>query len=358
MFVEVAKDIYQNQGYEKLKTFYLDATSFKHELNVSLLPYYYSLQLEDTESQNNLLSEILIKVLNFQQSFNLDIRNPHLRRKVTEYFQTSKKNIKKIRKTSKQKIVKYLGKKSSVTLEDIPKDYRNSKKITDFFSNLKYLDPKKHDEAITRCKNDLLLSLREGDDIGAFSLFESFEKIYGSKEFLENVFGPTINQIEQSNYKLEDNLGQQIVSYNTAQSLIDKINQKNDQDTKKKKVLICLPYGEQHSLGSKVIESYLLSKGNAVWNLPAFTSTHSILEEIRENNPDCVFISVSLEENISSAQRLVENIRENYKKPIFVGGKAARTKILSMDADVVEDLSLEKISKLTKTTKIPGIWMK
>ena len=93
LFVEVAKDIYQNQGYEKLKTFYLDATGFKHELNVSLLPYYYSLQLEDEESQNNLLSEILIKVMNFQQSFNLDIRNPHLRRKVTEYFQISKKNI-------------------------------------------------------------------------------------------------------------------------------------------------------------------------------------------------------------------------------------------------------------------------
>ncbi len=262
------------------------------------------------------------------------------------------------RKTSKQKIVKYLGKKSSVTLEDIPKDYRNSKKITDFFSNLKYLDPKKHDEAITRCKNDLLLSLREGDDIGAFSLFESFEKMYGSKEFLENIFGPTIDKIEKSNYKLEDNLGQQIVSYNTAQNLLDKINQKNDKDTKKKKILICLPYGEQHSLGSKVIESYLLSKGNAVWNLPAFTSTHSILEEIRENNPDCVFISISLEENLSSAKRLVENIRENYKKPIFVGGQATKTKTLSMEADVVEDLSLEKISKLTRTTKIPGIWMK
>ena len=39
------------------------------------------------------MGEILIKVLNFQQSFNLDIRNPHLLRKVTEYFQTSKKNI-------------------------------------------------------------------------------------------------------------------------------------------------------------------------------------------------------------------------------------------------------------------------
>lgn len=262
------------------------------------------------------------------------------------------------RKTSKQKIVKYLGKKSSVTIEDIPKDYRDSKKITDFFSHLKYLEPKKHDEAITRCKNDLLLSLREGDDVGAFSLFESFEKMYGSKEFLENIFGPTINKIEKSNYKLEDNLGQQIVSYNTAQNLLYKINQKNDKDTKKKKVLICLPYGEQHSLGSKVIESYLLSKGNAVWNLPPFTSNHSILEEIRENNPDCVFISISLEENLSSAKRLVENIRENYKKPIFVGGQATRTKTLSMETDVVEDLSLEKISKLTKTTKIPGIWIK
>lgn len=262
------------------------------------------------------------------------------------------------RKTSKQKIVKYLGKKSSVTIEDIPKDYRNSKRITDFFSNLKYFDPKKHDETITKYKNDLLLSLREGDDIGAFSLFESFEKLYSFKEFLEKVFGPTIDKIEQSNHKLKDNLGQQIISYNTAQSLIDKINQKNDQDTKKKKVLICLPYGEQHSLGSKVIESFLLSKGNTVWNLPAFTSTLSILEEIREKNPDCVFISISLEENISSVKRLVENIRENYTKPIFVGGQATRTKTLSIEADVVEDLSLEKISKLTRAKKIPGIWVK
>ncbi len=119
-----------------------------------------------------------------------------------------------------------------------------------------------------------------------------------------------------------------------------------------------MPYGEQHALGSKVIESFLLSKGNTIWNLPAYTSTVSILEEIREKSPDLVFISVSLEENISSAKRLVENIRENYKKPIFVGGQATKTKTLSWEVDVVQDLSLEKISKLTRTEKIPRIWVK
>ena len=93
LFVKVAKDLYQNMGYEEFKKFYLNATGFKNDLTLSLLPYYYSLQTGDRDEQISLLNEIFLKVIAFQNSFNWNIRNHLLQTEVTEYFQKKKRNI-------------------------------------------------------------------------------------------------------------------------------------------------------------------------------------------------------------------------------------------------------------------------
>ena len=42
------------------------------------------------------------------------------------------------KKTSKQTIIKYLGIESEVTLDDLPDEYRDSRKINDYFLNRKH----------------------------------------------------------------------------------------------------------------------------------------------------------------------------------------------------------------------------
>ena len=251
------------------------------------------------------------------------------------------------RKTSKQTIIKYLGKESLVTIDDIPEDYRDSKKITNYFSTRRYFQPKNHFDAITKTRADLLLSFREGDVIGGHSLYESYEKVYGSEEFLEKVFKPTIGEIEKLQ---EGDLVSQAVSYKAAEGLVNMISNNSTLKQKNKKILICLPYGEQHTIGSKVIESELSLRGNTVYYLPPFTSTLDILETINDKKPDCIFISVTLEENISPAKRLKEKIQENYENLIHLGGQAF-TNQNQVEKNISNEEKLKKICVLIQSKK-------
>ena len=83
------------------------------------------------------------------------------------------------KKTSKQTIIKYLGIESDVTINDVPEDYRNSEKISDYFLNQKYFQPKVQNELIQKLQLDMLTSLKNGDFVNAHSMLESYEKIYG-----------------------------------------------------------------------------------------------------------------------------------------------------------------------------------
>ena len=120
---------------------------------------------------------------------------------------------------------------------------------------------------------------------------------------------------------------------------------------KKKKILICVPYGEQHTLGTKVLESQLVSKGNTVYNLAPFTPASLILESIELNKPDCVFISVTLDENMLSANRMIQKINDQYNIPIIVGGQAVKSDSESENVLIGQHLTITKILKLIQYKK-------
>ena len=130
------------------------------------------------------------------------------------------------------------------------------------------------------------------------------------------------------------------------------ILENNSTKMTKKKILICVPYGEQHTLGTKVLESQLLSKGNTVHNLSPFTPTSSIMESIEHNNPDCIFVSVTLDENILSAKRMIQKINDQYAIPVIVGGQAVKNDSENWNASIGQDLPITKILKLIQTKKL------
>ena len=256
------------------------------------------------------------------------------------------------RKTSKQTIIKYLGIESNVSINDIPNDYRDSQKISDYFMNQKYFQPTVQTEITQKLQKDLLSSFKNGDYIEANSLLESYEKIYGFDSFLNEVLIPLIDEIESLGYSKKIDLGTQTTCYNAIQDLMNHILENNSTKMTKKKILICVPYGEQHTLGTKVLESQLLSKGNTVYNLSPFTPVSSIMESIEYNNPDCIFVSVTLDENILSAQRMIQKINDQYKIRIIVGGQAVKSDSIDWNASIGQNLSIPKILKIIQSKKI------
>ena len=256
------------------------------------------------------------------------------------------------KKTSKQTIIKYLGIESDVSINDIPSDYRDSKKISDYFMNQKYFQPTVQTEITQKLQKDLLSSFKNGDYIEANSLLRSYEKIYGFDSFLNQVLIPLIDEIESLGYSKKIDLGTQTTCYNAIQDLMNHILENNSTKMTKKKILICVPYGEQHTLGTKVLESQLLSKGNTVYNLSPFTPVSSIMESIEYNNPDCIFVSVTLDENILSAQRMIQKINDQYKIRIIVGGQAVKSDSTDWNASIGQNLSIPKILKIIQSKKI------
>ena len=255
------------------------------------------------------------------------------------------------KKTSKQTIIKYLGIESDVSISDIPEEYQTSKKIIDYFMNQKYFQPTVQNEIVEKLQKDLLLTFKNGDFIEANSLIQSYEQIYGFDSFLSNVLIPLIEQIESLGNSKKIDLGTQTTCYNAVEDLMNLILENNSTQLKKKKILICVPYGEQHTLGTKVLESQLMSKGNTVHNLSPFTPVSSILESIEHNNPDCIFVSVTLNENILSAKRMIQKINDKYVIPIIVGGQAIKNDSNNWDIPVVQNLPITKILKLIQSKK-------
>ena len=255
------------------------------------------------------------------------------------------------KKTSKQNIIKYLGIESNVSIHDVPENYQNSKKVTDYFTNQKYFQPTVQNEITEKLQKDLLLLFQNGNHVQANSALQSYENIYGFESFLTNVLTPLIQQIESLGTSKSIDLGTQTTCYNTIQDLMNLILENNGAELKKKKILICVPYGEQHTLGTKVLESQLVSKGNIVYNLAPFTPASLILESIELNKPDCVFISVTLDENMLSANRMVQKINDKYNIPIILGGQAVKSNSKNQNVLIGQHLSITKILKLIQYKK-------
>jgi methanogenic corrinoid protein MtbC1 len=255
------------------------------------------------------------------------------------------------KKTSKQNIIQYLGIESNVSIHDIPENYQNSKKVIDYFTNQKYFQPTVQNEITEKLQKDLLILFQNGNHVQANSTLQSYEKIYGFESFLTNVLTPLIQQIESLGTSNKIDLGTQTTCYNTIQDLMHLILENNDAELKKKKILICVPYGEQHTLGTKVLESQLTSKGNKVYNLAPFTPASSILESIELNKPDCIFISVTLDENILSANRMIQKINDQYNIPIIIGGQAVKNNSENENVLIGQHLSVTKILKLIQYKK-------
>ena len=256
----------------------------------------------------------------------------------------------KQKNTAKQQIVKYLGKASGVVRDDIPLEFRDDPKIISFLAAHSPEDIKKREDSRQKSKEHLYKKFIQGDIKGSLKIFEDHEEMFNVTDFFDKIFQPVMYQIGEDWVNNKISIATEHVASNVAQSLVKIIMDRYQGESNKKKVLICIPQGEEHRLGCDVLETFLSTKGFKVYNMANSMPSESILNFISTTKPDVVLVSITLEDNIKAGQRLVKKIADSYPIPILVGGYAFQNNITpKFDATIINDVELEKIPKILKT---------
>ena len=255
----------------------------------------------------------------------------------------------KQRNTSKQEIVKYLGKASDVVRDDIPPDYRDDPKIMSFLAAHSPEDIKKREEAQKKTKDQLYKKFTQGDVVFALKIYESYSNMFSPSDFFDKIFRPVMYKIGEDWASNKISIATEHVASNVAQALVKIIMDRNRMESNKKKVMICVPQGEEHRLGCDVLETYLSSKGFMVYNMARSMPNESIVNFVGTTKPDSILVSITLEDNIKAGQRLVKKIADSYPVPIFVGGLALQNdKTPKFDGTIIKDVELDKIPRIIK----------
>lgn len=267
-----------------------------------------------------------------------------------EYLYLVKSEWDKVKKISKQKTIKYLGDSNTVNRDDIPVEYRDDPKINAYLIENTPTDFKRKEAMINKFQAQLFSSLTEGELKNAIQLYESFVGQSTIEKFYEKIMTPVMKKIGSMWSAGKLSIATEHMASNAAQSLVKIISDNHKRNKLDKgKLIITTPVGEDHCLSCNVLESFLLSKGFTTFNLSPSTPAESLIQFIKTVNPSAILISITLEENIKSGQRLTKKIHSAYKKlPIFIGGQAFLNNTrLKFDAILIENTrQLEQIPRI------------
>ena len=263
------------------------------------------------------------------------------------------------RNISRQHTLKYLGKASEVTIEDIPEEYRDDTKILAFVSAFSSHQEERK-ELISRIQEEVFILLNDCNVKGLVDIYEKYSRLLGLTDFYDKLLKPVMYRIGDLWQKGQLDVATEHASTNTALGLVKIINERITARTKEPssryKAVICTPDGELHGLACNMIESLLLSKGFKVYNISTSIPSDYIIDYIRDMQPDIVLVSITLVENIKSAERLNHQIHAKYnnKLPVVVGGSAFNNmkqyQNNIIDAFIINYASFGDIMKLVKVS--------
>ena len=263
------------------------------------------------------------------------------------------------RNISRQHTIKYLGKASEVTIEDIPEEYRDDTKILAFVSAFSSHQEERK-ELISRIQEEVFILLNDCNVKGLVDIYEKYSRLLGLTDFYDKLLKPVMYRIGELWLKGQLDVATEHASTNTALGLVKIINERitarTKEPTSRYKAVICTPDGELHGLACNMIESLLLSKGFNVYNISTSIPSDYIIDYIQDLQPDIVLISITLVENIKSAERLIHQIHAKYnnKLHVVVGGSAFNNmkqyQNNTIDAFIINYASFGDIMKLVKVS--------
>ena len=255
------------------------------------------------------------------------------------------------KKTSKQEIVKYLGKASKVVKDDIPIEFRNDAKILSVLASYNPQDIQKREYATKKSRQQLFKKLADGNIEECIKIYKEYIEIFNISDFFDKILRPVMTKIgsDWANGKLA--IATEHVASNIAQTLVKIILEQVSGRGNKKKILLCVPVGEEHHIGCDVLETYLTIKGFKVFNIGTSIPSDAIIEFIDMEKPDIILISITIQDNILAGQRLVKKIRNKSKIPILIGGYALQAdKLPKFEGNIIGDARLDEIPKILRNT--------
>lgn len=248
--------------------------------------------------------------------------------------------------TSRQEIVKYLGKASGVVKDDIPPEYRDDPKILAALAAHSPEDAKKRQDTIARAKAGLFGALVRGSIADGTRIYEDHARLFSPASFFERVLRPVMHKVGEDWAAGRMSIATEHVASNVAQALVrSAMEGVTGSGRRKKKVVICVPAGEEHRIGCDVLEAYLSAKGFLVYNMGTSVPTESILGFIKKNKPDAVLLSITLPENIAAGGRLARKIRERTGTRVLAGGYAFADGAAGFDGPVIKDARLDGVPR-------------
>jgi MerR family transcriptional regulator, light-induced transcriptional regulator len=262
---------------------------------------------------------------------------------------------------SRQQTIKYLGNASRITIEDIPEEYRGDSKILTFISAFSSYD-QKNKILISKIREEMFTLLTDCNIGNLVDLYEKYSKLFDLTNFYEKLLKPVMYRIGDLWEQGKLDVATEHASTNTAIGLIKVINERITSRVRKREIssqnksVICTPDGELHGLACNMIESILLSKGFKVYNISTSIPTEYIIDFMRDSQPDIVFISITLVENIKPAERLIQKIYQKYNNrlPVVVGGSALnkidKNQEGRINAFLMKNASFDDIMKLVKAS--------
>jgi MerR family transcriptional regulator, light-induced transcriptional regulator len=267
------------------------------------------------------------------------------------------------RNMSRQQTIKYLGNASRITIEDIPEEYRGDSKILAFISAFSTYQEKNR-VLISKIQEEMFTLLIDCNIGGLVDLYEKCSRLFGLAEFYEKLLKPVMYRIGEKWEQKKLDVATEHASTNTAIGLIKVITERIISRVRMRGIpsqntaVICTPDGEQHGLACNMIESLLLSKGFKVYNISTSIPTEYIIDFMRDLQPDIIFISITLAENIKPAERLIYRIHQRYNNrlPVVVGGSALnklnQIQESRINASLMKNASFDDIMNLVKTNII------
>lgn len=253
------------------------------------------------------------------------------------------------RSTSRQEIIKYLGNAQAVTPDDIPIDYRNDPKITAFLSTNIGKSAKERDDVIKQLRKEILNNLIDGERDAVFKIYEIFTKGATPVDFFDKILKPVMYEVGDLWAANKLSVASEHIASNIAHDLVKIVGERISRSDGRAKILLCTPPGEEHNLGCNILESFLQSKRYKVFNLSPSAPAEDVIDFIRNDKPDLVLVSITLDDNIKPGQRFVKKLTEKYDMPVFVGGLALTDKKTKFDGKVIQEDTLPKIYNLIRT---------
>jgi len=253
----------------------------------------------------------------------------HKKIKGHQYAYLVKNNWNNQYKKVRQEIIKYLGRSSRLRKEDVPPEYQNDPNILDFFSNYS-TEIDKTDAIKLELQDELLSHLTHGTIDELPMMYEKYQKlfklsrIFGLAKFYDQLLTPVMYRVGELWESGKIDVATEHVCSNLAENLVRIINDRYRRNSimnhKSRKILMCTPEGELHSLACLMLESIISRMGFAVFNAAPSVPYESLVYYIKDLDPYLILISITLKDNFPTLLRVINRISESYPVPILVGG--------------------------------------